>query len=124
MLFFFFNDTATTEIYTLSLHDALPISTRPRVPCRTPPSHGLTRSREGAGTALSASVDSSLFFPGRLVWGRPVRAHRPHPHLECVAAIVVCDHPTRYGGTPSTVLDPRPCGYHRVHSLGALPDLE
>src|SRR3989442_9039506 len=26
-LFFFFNDTATTEIYTLSLHDALPIST-------------------------------------------------------------------------------------------------
>src|SRR2546428_2843098 len=32
--FFFFNDTATTEIYTLSLHDALPISCgagRPRV---------------------------------------------------------------------------------------------
>src|SRR3712207_9392841 len=27
---FFFNDTATTEIYTLSLHDALPISRRPR----------------------------------------------------------------------------------------------
>src|SRR6266536_258328 len=37
--FFFFNDTATTEIYTLSLHDALPISAercragdRPRTP--------------------------------------------------------------------------------------------
>src|SRR5256885_12356329 len=28
ILFFFFNDTATTEIYTLSLHDALPISKR------------------------------------------------------------------------------------------------
>src|SRR5258707_13594054 len=28
LTFFFFNDTATTEIYTLSLHDALPISTR------------------------------------------------------------------------------------------------
>src|SRR6266513_6433349 len=27
VLFFFFNDTATTEIYTLSLHDALPIWT-------------------------------------------------------------------------------------------------
>src|SRR5215216_7914587 len=27
--FFFFNDTATTEIYTLSLHDALPISCSP-----------------------------------------------------------------------------------------------
>src|SRR2546422_5156311 len=34
--FFFFNDTATTEIYTLSLHDALPISTSTtqRVPLR------------------------------------------------------------------------------------------
>src|SRR6516162_11596138 len=31
--FFFFNDTATTEIYTLSLHDALPIS-RSRLQCR------------------------------------------------------------------------------------------
>src|SRR2546427_2432288 len=30
MFFFFFNDTATTEIYTLSLHDALPISCRRR----------------------------------------------------------------------------------------------
>src|SRR3989475_9430012 len=28
LCFFFFNDTATTEIYTLSLHDALPISHR------------------------------------------------------------------------------------------------
>src|SRR2546422_8189055 len=34
--FFFFNDTATTEIYTLSLHDALPISATYRLPstCR------------------------------------------------------------------------------------------
>src|SRR5947209_16174512 len=30
MLFFFFTDTATTEIYTLSLHDALPIYDRPQ----------------------------------------------------------------------------------------------
>src|SRR3712207_7145893 len=28
LVFFFFNDTATTEIYTLSLHDALPISVK------------------------------------------------------------------------------------------------
>src|SRR3712207_8948216 len=40
-LFYFFNDTATTEIYTLSLHDALPISS---AHCRT--SAGVrTRSR-------------------------------------------------------------------------------
>src|SRR2546422_6051987 len=39
-VFFFFNDTATTEIYTLSLHDALPIFPRPAAvvlqPARTP----------------------------------------------------------------------------------------
>src|SRR2546426_4146654 len=34
--FFFFNDTATTEIYTLSLHDALPIC----VVLRVNPAHG------------------------------------------------------------------------------------
>src|SRR5689334_15849149 len=33
-LFFFFNDTATPEIYTLSLHDALPIWARGGRPCR------------------------------------------------------------------------------------------
>src|SRR6266508_6977419 len=37
-IFFFFNDTATTEIYTLSLHDALPISSSsaptPAMSCR------------------------------------------------------------------------------------------
>src|SRR2546427_3224402 len=37
LFFFFFNDTATTEIYTLSLHDALPISAMMarRPPART-----------------------------------------------------------------------------------------
>src|SRR5258707_10770131 len=35
VIFFFFNDTATTEIYTLSLHDALPIS--PAWPLGPPP---------------------------------------------------------------------------------------
>src|SRR5215469_18615837 len=38
LLFFFFNDTATTEIYTLSLHDALPISLRADLP-RAPHPH-------------------------------------------------------------------------------------
>src|SRR3712207_7666980 len=38
-MFIFFNDTATTEIYTLSLHDALPIFSRRRV------SHRRLRSR-------------------------------------------------------------------------------
>src|SRR3712207_8153958 len=42
---FFFNDTATTEIYTLSLHDALPISDRPRVRGRAPGGVGRGRGR-------------------------------------------------------------------------------
>src|SRR5256885_7385389 len=36
LFFFFFNDTATTEIYTLSLHDALPISSLTPCACRAP----------------------------------------------------------------------------------------
>src|SRR3712207_9381758 len=35
-VYFFFNDTATTEIYTLSLHDALPIFLRPEGPFAAP----------------------------------------------------------------------------------------
>src|SRR5256885_7644849 len=58
-MFFFFNDTATTEIYTLSLHDALPIShdrglegprgqrRRPRRGlCRAPPQSRRNRPRQ------------------------------------------------------------------------------
>src|SRR3982751_539780 len=43
----FFNDTATTEIYTLSLHDALPISLR-RAPLRA-----RRRQKRGTGVALA-----------------------------------------------------------------------
>src|SRR2546426_7162011 len=46
-LFFFFNDTATTEIYTLSLHDALPISQETQG-CEHKESSG--RRSGGAGT--------------------------------------------------------------------------
>src|SRR5947207_15355282 len=56
--FFFFNDTATTEIYTLSLHDALPIST-PRVPrsrASTPPGCSTCgRRRDRKSTRLNSS---------------------------------------------------------------------
>src|SRR3982751_953534 len=43
--FFFFNDTATPEIYTLSLHDALPISTRSTSTARTSVSTSPCRRR-------------------------------------------------------------------------------
>src|SRR3712207_7157744 len=46
MCFFFFNDTATTEIYTLSLHDALPIWCAGR-PAGRPGAKGAVRRRTG-----------------------------------------------------------------------------
>src|SRR5690349_24550451 len=48
LFFFFFHDTATTEIYTLSLHDALPISARGRRPTCGPPHRSHPR-RAGRG---------------------------------------------------------------------------
>src|SRR5260221_4708683 len=61
--FFFFNDTATTEIYTLSLHDALPISHAPR-PSSTPPTAPTTSSgssvrRWSAGRSSSPTATST-----------------------------------------------------------------
>src|SRR6478672_8726013 len=49
-LFFFFNDTATTEIYTLSLHDALPISARARAATTS------TSSRNAGSTCRTRMV--------------------------------------------------------------------
>src|SRR5437588_7080669 len=58
VLFFFFNDTATTEIYTLSLHDALPISSQIRHRSavgrhllQTPPTRMQSGSALGGGGA-------------------------------------------------------------------------
>jgi hypothetical protein len=42
-------------------------------------------------------VDLPLLLHGRLFWRRPLRAHRGYPNMECVAAIVVCDHSTGSG---------------------------
>src|SRR2546421_8434849 len=50
-IFFFFNDTATTEIYTLSLHDALPISSAAR---STINGRRATRSRPRSGPTGTA----------------------------------------------------------------------
>src|SRR3712207_6974226 len=58
----FFNDTATTEIYTLSLHDALPISCTGRG-TRGPPSPAASRS--GLPPTLATSSPGRGPFPGR-----------------------------------------------------------
>src|SRR5215204_6889036 len=56
IFFFFFNDTATTEIYTLSLHDALPISRN--CPASLLPARG-KRCRTGSGDRKSTRLNSS-----------------------------------------------------------------
>src|SRR3712207_8250701 len=58
---FFFNDTATTEIYTLSLHDALPISgaARPRI---EPWTTSKPCSRK-VGTSAACSQRASAIWP-------------------------------------------------------------
>src|SRR3989442_15626733 len=82
VFFFFFNDTATTEIYTLSLHDALPIS-RPRddrgVAARLPMPRGARRVGAANGRSGSDVRDRS----------RSVRSEehtselQSRPHLVC-----------------------------------------
>src|SRR6266540_6846579 len=67
--FFFFNDTATTEIYTLSLHDALPIFPGP------PGGRSRGRRRHGRGAAPPAPGRSG---PRRRP-ARPGTRQRPPP---------------------------------------------
>src|SRR5215208_8538016 len=60
LFFFFFNDTATTEIYTLSLHDALPI-------CHPVRGHGPRRLRVPHHRGRSEEHTSELQSRGHLV---------------------------------------------------------
>src|SRR2546422_7790280 len=61
MFFFFFNDTATTEIYTLSLHDALPISSLESESLRLVILHGVDEGGvvRGARDRKSTRLNSS-----------------------------------------------------------------
>src|SRR5262245_64144108 len=56
---FFFNDTATTEIYTLSLHDALPISVPRQSDFRTIGGRDETTYGRGRGDRKSTRLNSS-----------------------------------------------------------------
>src|SRR5258707_3741657 len=75
-LFFFFNDTATTEIYTLSLHDALPISA----------ARGRGHLRRHVVWSVAADArDRHPPGTGRVGRPRAARSGRPRrtPHADC-----------------------------------------
>src|SRR2546429_2766501 len=77
--FFFFNDTATTEIYTLSLHDALPISFLPASERRSPRRFRLWRQtrRRLAPCARERAAELHECLTGGL--RRSPRPHCPPP---------------------------------------------
>src|ERR1039457_1768412 len=65
---FFFNDTATTEIYTLSLHDALPICTVPEIcVCADSPDRGRHRSGESRSEEHTSELQSPCNLVCRLL---------------------------------------------------------
>src|SRR2546430_7423219 len=95
-LFFFFNDTATTEIYTLSLHDALPISSQWKEEMDKYRSHAEELTQKLANQAAdlrSEEHTSELQSQSNLVCrlllekkkeadpeAAPITAARPSPH--------------------------------------------
>src|SRR3712207_8895451 len=63
MLCFFFNDTATTEIYTLSLHDALPILSPRGSGCSSSPSDVASPGRTGCTNDRRALLGIRIACP-------------------------------------------------------------
>src|SRR5687767_15538653 len=78
LLFFFFNDTATTEIYTLSLHDALPIS------CRAAARTECPARRRSARSSSPASASAARW---RRAW-RGARSEEHTSELQSLAYLV------------------------------------
>src|SRR3712207_7859992 len=94
---FFFNDTATTEIYTLSLHDALPISGHAhrdgvhRVPRRLAPARHRGRPAAAARMAdrseeHTSELQSRQYLVCRLLLEKKKTIGRPMSTLSCPAS--------------------------------------
>src|SRR5687768_18526060 len=78
--FFFFNDTATTEIYTLSLHDALPIFTRTRTSTLVRPP-AKTQNRVPKLQASSTLTKASRFVPSKNQDRKSTRLNSSHGYI-------------------------------------------
>src|SRR2546429_1156386 len=96
--FFFFNDTATTEIYTLSLHDALPISRRRRSrgrADRTLLRVRLGSVRSGCARAPSRSEEHTSELQSRLhLVCRLLLEKKKHDATQSISAILPCATPS------------------------------
>src|SRR5260221_2847416 len=107
IIFFFFNDTATTEIYTLSLHDALPISRRPaigRLGVRV--DGGSLRGRRaliGASNGLRSEEHTSEL--------------QSHSDLVCRLLLEKKKQPTKKAAYGLSTLQPFRCGSVSDHPL-------
>src|SRR2546430_13371421 len=75
--FFFFNDTATTEIYTLSLHDALPISDGMHMAIEVPDGapHEIELGYFPPGLASGASLSAARLAPEARPGGKRSEEH-------------------------------------------------
>src|SRR5438034_5702913 len=83
-LIFFFTDTPTTEIYTLSLHDALPISgVRQRLARGRGGDDQLDGARSNPGPVLAGSVQPGRGGPGRARSEEHTSELQSHSDLVC-----------------------------------------
>src|SRR2546430_12575466 len=97
LFFFFFNDTATTEIYTLSLHDALPIYSmvRDAVALGTSPEDALVMASLNPATwhrseEHTSELQSQSNLVCRLLLEKK-KISRPHTTASAIISHPVCD---------------------------------
>src|SRR2546429_5763232 len=103
-VFFFFNDTATTEIYTLSLHDALPISRGAQLRIRSSTLGAGSKSSTAIVTLSPASIVPSR-MPGCPPDRKSTRLNSSHGYISYA---VFCLKKKQ------AALLPCPCQQHRV----------
>src|SRR3712207_8854054 len=103
LFFFFFNDTATTEIYTLSLHDALPDLLRYRFeaisPSGTP--KGIAPAQRQSTSKLQPGTTRRRPSPARILDRKSTRLNSSHANISYA---VFCLKKKKFTGIHRTTL--------------------
>src|SRR3712207_7551581 len=107
--FFFFNDTATTEIYTLSLHDALPICVEARRPAQS-------RGRPHQPAARELADEGRRRIHRRGGDRKSTRLNSSHANIS-YAVFCLKKHKSHlsYAHSPTTSPYPITCRQHATH---------